>query len=200
VTRVTRHDVTREDVTHIVRHLRERDRREIFALRWDDSEDTFIDQVCAVAGAMWQVWRLDDVPVAINGVVPARPGVVLAGAFGTDQWKHALRAITHHAYAFVIPALQLAQYHRAEAYVLAANAESAHWIEMLGGQREAYLHQYGRNCEDFILYTWRLNDVLRWRRRRLVGAADAALPGSRRGSYLGGSGPPAGGDRPGYHH
>lgn len=165
VSRVKMHEVSREGLVHIVRGLRPRDRAEVFALRWDEDETRFINDVLAVAGPMWKVWSWDNEPAAINGVLPVRPGVVIAAAFGTDKWRFTLRAMTRWSREWVIPALQAASYHRGEAYVLAANVDARAWIEALGGEIEAYLYQYGRNREDFILYTWRLNDVLRWRRR-----------------------------------
>ena len=77
-----------------MRHLRERDRREIFALRWDDDEDALIDDITVYAGPMWRRVVLHGEPVAINGVIPVRPGVVIGGAFGTDKWRQALRPMT----------------------------------------------------------------------------------------------------------
>jgi hypothetical protein len=153
---VNAHEVTLEGLTHIVRNMRERDRREIFALRWDDDEDALIRDILHVAGAMWRVWTWDGEPVAVNGVIPMRPGVVICGAFGTDKWRLALRPITHWSRDFIIPALQHANYHRGEAYVLAANTDSRRWIEMLGGKIETLLQGYGRNREDFLLYVWDL--------------------------------------------
>ena len=99
------HEVSREGITHIVRNLRARDRREIFALRWDDDEDQLIESISAVAGSMWKVWSWDGEPVSVNGVIPVRPGVVICGAFGTDKWRKTLRPMTHWSRTFVIPAL-----------------------------------------------------------------------------------------------
>lgn len=153
---VAMHEVSREGITHIVRNLRERDRREIFALRWDDDEDKLIDELSRGAGAMWKVWSWDQEPVAMNGVFPVRPGVVIAGAFGTPNWKYTLRAMTRWAHEFIIPALRKANYHRGEAYVLASNTDSRRWIESLGGEVEALLKGFGREREDFLLYVWDL--------------------------------------------
>ena len=150
------HMASREGIAHIVRNLRARDRAEIFALRWNDDEDTLIDQVSANAGALWRVWSWDGEPVAINGVVPVRPGVVVAGAFGTDKWRFTLRAMTRWSLEFVIPALRCSNYHRGEAYVLASNTDSRRWIESLGAEIESVLLRYGRNREDFLLYVWDL--------------------------------------------
>ena len=153
--------IIEDDIAHIVRHLRDRDRREIFGLRWDDDEDALIRDITIFAGPMWRVWRYRGEPVAINGVIPLRPGVVCACAFGTDKWHHTLRAMTRWSRDWVIPRLQAANYHRGEAIVLAANADGKRFVELLGGRVEAYLHHYGRNREDYVLYAWRLDeDVL----------------------------------------
>jgi len=166
------HEVSREGITHIVRNLRPRDRQEIFALRWNDSEDELIDSVLQFAGALWKVWSWDGEPVAVNGVVPARPGVVIAGAFGTDKWRKTLRPMTAWSLNFLIPVLKNSNYHRGEAYVLAANTDSRRWIEALGGEVEALLKGYGREREDFLLYAWDLtrersdDHVLQWRQHK----------------------------------
>jgi hypothetical protein len=134
---VTSEPTTRWAVQHIVANLRERDRAEIYALRWDNDE----------------------------GMVPVRPGVVIGGAFGTPKWRKVVRPITRWARGFIIPSLQNANYHRIEAYVLAENTDSRRWIERFGGEVEALLKSFGRSREDFLLYVLdltqgRTNDVL----------------------------------------
>ena len=148
----------REDIAHIVRNLRERDRAEIFGLRWDDDEAALTDVIFAVAGPMWRVWHYQGEPVAMNGVVPERPGVVMAGAFGTDKFRYVARSIIRWGRDWCIPRLQAAGYHRGYAYAMAGNADGRRFIELLGGVKEAYLRKYGRNREDYILYAWRLDE------------------------------------------
>jgi hypothetical protein len=154
--RVEAGPVTQDALAYIVRHLRPRDRVEIFALRWHDDEDQLVRETCALAGDLWRLWLLDGEPVAVNGVVPVRPGVVIAGAFGTAKWPGVVRSMTKWSLKFVIPALKNSSYHRGEAYVLASNTDSRRWIELLGGEVEALLKSYGRQREDFLLYTWDL--------------------------------------------
>lgn len=162
--------VTPEALRWIAHNLRPRDRAEIFAMRWNDDEEAFVAEVCSVAGDLWRLWSLDGEPVAVNGVVPVRPGVVIAGAFGTNKWRSIIKPMTRWSLDYVIPLLRQAGYHRGEAYVLARNTDSRRWIELLGGELEAVLKGYGRGREDFLLYTWDLtrekaqNDVLRKRR------------------------------------
>ena len=175
MTDVSEHMVTADALAHVVANLRQRDREEIFALRWNDSEAELLTQLRAVVGQLWRVWCYRDEPVAVCGVLPIRPGVVSCASFGTDKWRHALRPMTVWVHQWLIPVLLDAGYHRGEAHVSATNEMAKRWIEAVGAHKEAYLHQYGRNREDFILYAWRSSDVLqirRWRGRR---TADANL-------------------------
>src|SRR5262249_27224085 len=142
--------IAREDIAYIVHRLRERDRREIFALRWNDDDDQLIETIFAVTGPTWRLWRYGDEPVAMSGVSLMRPGVVTTGAFGTDKFPRVARPILAWGRRWVIPRLQAAQYHRAEAFALASNIDGQRFIQLLGGRREAYLRKYGRNREDFI--------------------------------------------------
>jgi RimJ/RimL family protein N-acetyltransferase len=178
---------TQEGLAHIVANLRERDRREIYALRWDDEPDHLIADLVAYSGPLWRQWDWDGEPIAIVGATPRRPGVAMVGAFGTELWPKAIRAMTAYVLRDLIPTLVGADYHRAEAYAMAANIDSRRWIEALGGQREAWLHAYGKGREDFILYTWRREDVhgRRGRRRR---AAAEQLHYQHRADGFGGSG------------
>jgi hypothetical protein len=192
VSRLVKTPVTREHASYVVRNLRDRDRREIFALRWDDDEDSFVRDIVGVAGVLWNAWLFDNEPVALNGCTPIRPGVVNAGAFGTDKWRYAVRGISRETFR-VIPLLQHAGYHRGETYAMAANAEGRRWIEMMGARKEAYLHKFGRNREDFILYTWRLDEDVFQLKNQLRDAIPV-LPDQQRAAGGGGTGPPAGGD------
>ena len=150
------HAVERGGLSYIVHHMRSRDRREIFALRWNDDEDQLVDDLLRITGDLWKMWSVDGEPVAVNGVVPVRPGVVVAGAFGTAKWRMTLKDMTRWSQGFVIPALRTSSFHRGEAYVLAANTDSRRWIELLGGEVECLLKGYGRQREDFLLYAWDL--------------------------------------------
>jgi RimJ/RimL family protein N-acetyltransferase len=158
-----------EEVLHIVRNLRPRDQAEIYALRWDNDPGRLAIEILAYAGAMWRMFCYEAEPVAMAGVVPVRPGVVLAGAFGTELWPHVVRPVTRFARDWSIPRLRNAHYHRAETYALARNVDSRKWLASLGAVEEAYLRGFGRDQEDFILYAWRLQDV-HGRRPPILGA------------------------------
>lgn len=171
MTDVSEHMVTPEALAHVVANLRQRDRDEIFALRWNDDEAELLTQLRAVAGQLWRVWCYQDEPVAVCGVLPLRPGVVSGASFGTDKWRYAIRPMTVWLRRWLIPLLLDAGYHRCEAHVSATNVMARRWVEATGAHKEAYLHQYGRNREDYILYTWRSSDVLQLKRWRGTTAA-----------------------------
>lgn len=164
--------VVAQGLRYIVHNLRPRDRREIFALRWSLDEEAFVAEVCSVAGDLWRMWAVDGEPVAVNGVVPVRPGVVIAGAFGTRRWRQVIRPMTRWSLDYVIPTIRASNYHRGEAYVLAENTDSRRWIESLGGEVEAVLKGFGGGREDYLLYAWDLtrekerSDVFLRRRRQ----------------------------------
>lgn len=168
-------DITQDQVAHIVHNMRESDRREIYAVRWSEDEGELVEDVMSVAGKLWRVWTWDGEPVAINGVVPIRPGVVNCAMFATDKWRKVIWPMTHWAQEWLIPALQISHYHRGEAYVAASNMQSRRWIAALGGKPEAYLYHYGKNKEDYILFVWRLDDVLQFATRRSRTAIQSSI-------------------------
>lgn len=191
-------DVTRETpvgfaVDYIMRNLRVRDSREIFALRWNDNVDSLVRDahgLCQDPASLWSVWRFRGEPVAMNGANLVRPGVCVLGAWGTDKWPYIVRALTEDAFDRVLPGMLAMGAHRAEAYALAENTDSRRWIMGLGGEQEGLLRGYGRAGEDFVVFGWRLRDVHGWRRRRA--GSDALHPGANQRAPG-----DAGGGRPG---
>lgn len=158
----TRKPVTIDAASYIVEHLRERDRVEIFAQRWDDDEKALVASIMSWAGAMTWAWWRDGRPVSLQGAWPIRPGVWSCWAFGTDEWPRVVLSMTRHSRRFIIPALLRAQFHRAEALALASHTDSRRWIEALGARQESILKAYGRNGEDFVMYRWMPDDVQRF--------------------------------------
>jgi hypothetical protein len=157
IVRAVRPDAER--IAYIVKHLRERDREEVYALRWNNDPQAFVADVLTYAGAMSVVWELDDTPVAAQGSFPVRPGVWVNWCFGTDQWRFVLLSMTKYAKRFIIPALLRAGFHRAEAHALVSHTDARRWIESLGGRPEGIQQGLGRGGEDFITYVWTPDDV-----------------------------------------
>lgn len=151
--------VTRESLAFIVTHLRPRDREEIFALRWDDNEETFIDEMMALCGAMTWIWERDGVPVSVQGAVCSRPHVWEVFAFGTACWPRVVLDMTRHVKRFMIPALLRVGAHRVECRALLSHTDSRKWLTALGAKEAAILQRFGRNAETYVSYVWGPSDV-----------------------------------------
>ena len=167
MTQVTREPVTREAVDHILAHLREHDRHEILAQRWDDDLDALAAFVMALAcNDLWRVFRADGEPVALIGATLIRPGVCTLCGFGSHRWGQVIRPLTRYVLDEMMPAVLRSGVHRAEAYVMAENTRNLRWITSLGGEIEGVLRGYGRGGEDFVVLGWRRDHVYaQWGRR-----------------------------------
>lgn len=150
-----------ERVAYIVRHMRVRDREEIYALRWDNDPEALVRDTLLACGPMSWCWELDGLPVSLQGSCPIRPGVWANWSFGTDRWSSVLLSMTRHARHFIQPALERAGYHRAQALTLASHSDARGWIEALGGQLEGIQAGVGRSGEDFACYVWMPSGVQR---------------------------------------
>lgn len=153
--------VTEEGLRFIVHHMRERDRAEIYALRWDDDPESLVSDLMRVVGAMCSVWERDGVPVSVQGAVALRPGVWEVFAFGTPGWPRLVFDMTKHAKRYIIPALLRVGFHRAECRALLSHVDSRRWIVSLGAYQEGLLDRCGRAGETFVSYVWRPEDVRR---------------------------------------
>ncbi len=152
----------REDVVFVARNMRDADRREIFATRWTDDADTLADDCLFCAPLAWCAWSPDapEVPVAVFGLSPARPGVFQAWLFATDDFFRVAKRVTRFAKQHIMPACRAARTHRIEALSIAGH-ESAHkWMEKsFGATKEADHPGFGRRAEMFHTFAWIDPDV-----------------------------------------
>jgi RimJ/RimL family protein N-acetyltransferase len=152
---ITRSPITHEGLTYITRHLRSRDREEIFALRWDDNETTFVNWMLSFTGRMCWMFSVEGTPVSVLGVFPARPRVWEAFAFGTDAWSQVILSMTKQARRYIVPGLMRAGVHRCECRALATHTDSRRWLLSIGFYEEATLKQLGRDGQDYVSYVFR---------------------------------------------
>lgn len=142
-----------EDVLHIAEFMRERDREEIFATRWNDNPE-FVARDVDHSGAFRWAAYLDDEPVAAIGAHPRWPNVWTAWAFGTDLWPKASVTLTRHVRRFMLPALFNAGAVRVDCLALQSNQNACRWLEYLGAFPEKTLDFWGKNGETFVSYVW----------------------------------------------
>lgn len=152
-------DLARDDfdgILHVARHMREWDRREIFATRWSDEPEGVVASVQAGRGPSW-VARYRGEPAAACGIMALWPGVWAPWCFGTDKFPRVARLLTRLGKEAIMPAVRNANGHRLEVKSMDGHTDAHRWLEVcFGAEREATHPGYGRNGETFHTYVVRL--------------------------------------------
>ncbi len=144
---------TYEQALYIAENLRERDRQEIFATRYDESIEGLARDTVALGGFSW-VALVDGVPVAVIGATPRWPKVWGIWSYGTNDWDKVVLTLTRHALRFMRPALYNSGAIRVDCMALAAHTDARRWLEYLGLRPEKKLDKWGKNGETFVSYCW----------------------------------------------
>ena len=99
--------------------------------------------------------------------ISARPGVWNLGMFATDNFQSIGVYLTKRIIRDIIPALDRAKAHRVEAYSIDGYDEVHEWLRFLGLEEECTLAGYGKNREDFKVFSYVRNpdESVRWRKR-----------------------------------
>lgn len=145
-------------LAHIVAHMREWDRREIFATRASDDNHAFVQEVLATGPVSWIAGK--DVPIAAFGCMPMWKGVWSMWMFATDDIRQIGLGMTKIIVQSIIPSLWNAGAHRLECRSMEGHVDAQRWLGTIGAEREATLRGYGREGEDFHIYRWGRPDVL----------------------------------------
>jgi len=156
------------EVFHVARNMRERDFEEISALKYTDDRDEMAYQIANATAEFETVYVVGDTePVAIVTYIPVRPGVWNLGMFATDRFKSIGLYLTKRIIRDIIPALDRAKAHRVEAFSIEGYDEIHEWLRFLGLEEECTLSGYGKNGEDFKVFSYVRNsdDSVRWRKR-----------------------------------
>lgn len=140
------------DLLYVADNMRDWDRREVFATRWDDNAAELVDMIMAGGEFGWVAG--EDQPIAAFGAVPTWQGNWQVWMFATDRWPEVALGVTRFIKKVMIPALEEAGCHRAECRSMEGHEVAHRWLESLGADKESELPNYGRNGETFYLYRW----------------------------------------------
>jgi hypothetical protein len=140
------------DLLYVADNMREWDRREVFATRWDDDPAALTSAILAGGEFGWVAGN--DLPVAAFGAIPTWQGNWQVWMFATDDWKDVAFDVTRFIRRIMIPSLEQCGCHRAECRSMEGHEEAHRWLETLGAYKESDLPHYGRNGEMFYLYRW----------------------------------------------
>lgn len=138
---------------YVIERMREWDRREIFALRYDDDDMAFLRAVIATGDVGWIAGQETE-PIAVFGCAPMWPGVWSMWFFATDNLRQIGLSVTKLVKRVIVPALIRDGAHRLECRSMEGHIDAQDWLETIGARREATLKAFGRAGEDFHVYTW----------------------------------------------
>jgi RimJ/RimL family protein N-acetyltransferase len=149
-------DLCVRDASYIAANMREADYREIACLwkHWDTRALGICAMETAVPGMAWSIWYRGE-PIVAYGLSYAAafdPDHWQIWAFGTNRFKRAVPMMTRHIQS--IGDVIKAGCRRLQVITHTEHDISHRWLEGLGAQREGVMRSYGRNGEDFVLYSW----------------------------------------------
>jgi len=146
-------DLNFDDLIYIASNMREADKKEIFATRWDDNPFELARQGMSplISPFAW-IAKLDR-PIAAIGAFPVHPGMWNVWMFATDEFSKIGLPFTRWVKREFVPELQR-HARRAECRSDASHHFAHRWMEAVGGKKEATLSRYGKEGQDFYLYSW----------------------------------------------
>jgi hypothetical protein len=134
-------------------NMREWDKREIYANRFDENPVTVAEQAAVMGKDVGWVAGLER-PIAAFGCFMMWPGVWSMWLFATDEFGRIGISMTKLIVRRIVPMLWEADAHRLEARSMEGHTDAQRWLELIGARREATLKGYGRGREDFHVYAW----------------------------------------------
>ena len=145
-------ELTHNDVLYVAAHMREWDRREIYASRWDDDPVALTESIMLMGAFSW-ICGLDR-PIAAIGAYPIYPGVWSCWMFATDEIKDIRVSLTRFVKRDMVNALLRAGAHRVECRSMEGHTDAHEWLKIMGVQYEATHPMAGKNGETFHTFAW----------------------------------------------
>jgi hypothetical protein len=147
-------DITLERVSHVTARMRQADKDEIYATRWDDDPERLAKTVVSFDPTGFVVLADDGEPVSVFGVYQMWPGVFSVFMFATDRWNEVSVGMTKFVMRDMIPSVMSGAFVRAECRSLSTHTQAHRWLEMLGAYKESEQLCFGKNGETFFTYVW----------------------------------------------
>lgn len=145
---------TPEDVRYVAERMTAHARAERLALSHGDDAVAVALTFFNAPHLAVTIWGgTTGTPIAVFGVVFPHPGVASTIFFATDQFRHVALATTRFVRKKLFPILLSTGIHRLQCCSMDGPEGTHSWIEAFGARQEAFLYQYGRNGEDFRLFT-----------------------------------------------
>lgn len=152
---------TAEDIRAVALAMREEDFAEFIALTPVDDRKSLAEILVARWSGREDVLTVfhDDRPVAIGGFIEARPNVVTALFFATDEFASTAALATTYFVHRIFQQLKLKGVHRLEAVSSVAHAEAHRWMAHFKMLPEGPpMRGYGKNGEAYQMFAWVSDD------------------------------------------
>lgn len=138
---------------HVSCNMRTSDFNEVMANRWNNNPHDFAAECMRLQGLKLACVGGDGIPVAIGGVTSHVPGVGQAWLVGTrDIGKYGLE-IAHVCKEWTKRLFDDGTVHRIQAFSAATHTKAHQWLIGVGLKQEGTLKYYGKNKEDFLIFS-----------------------------------------------
>lgn len=145
--------LTLEHAQYITNHMAKDDLAEILATHWLDTTEGFAEQCVNTNGLKLCALADDGTPVAMGGIAFFMPKVGTAWMVGTERMIEKRLEVTRYCKNAVNNSINSNIIHRVHAFASGLHYRTHPWLEAIGLKREAVLHKWGKNGEDFILFS-----------------------------------------------
>jgi len=153
VSKVTVPNPTLAEIQYVVENLSEKSQEDI----WGAVEATpqiYAGFIHKHPQAFRWVFYNDGKPAALLGAMLQHRGVWNLFGMGTADWKSVWRLVTLVAKRDMMQAVLDAGAHRAQCMSPATHEDTHKWLRFLGATHEVEMPRFGRNGEDYIMFSW----------------------------------------------
>lgn len=142
------------DALYVCNYLRASDLREAKATsHCGDAEQLAMTMIQHYGPYSHAVLGEDGTPIAVIGATEQWPGVWTCWMLATDRFNEIGKELTRWVKRAMIPHLVEQGAHRIDAYSIDGHDTAHRWLRFCGAVQEARLRRYGRNGEDFLVFS-----------------------------------------------
>lgn len=139
-----------DDIAHVAKRMRERDRREIVPLMFSEDQVVTTATVSPIKHVMYH----DGDPVAALGAFEQSPCWWSVWMFATGYWPRVALSASRCVKRDIIPTLVERGANRADCWSLDEHTTAHRWLERLGARREATISDCGPFRSTYHCYAW----------------------------------------------
>lgn len=146
-------NATWQDALHVALNMREEDRAEVMATSWSEDPFDFAVECIRSPGIKLAVRDENGVAVCIGGVALNQPGIGQAWLVGTPDIGRLGIEVAHAARKIFKTMMDEGGIHRIQAHSAAFHSWAHQWLSLVGLKEESRLPKYGKNGEEFIVFS-----------------------------------------------